>query len=102
MVGLSAGKRVPRLWIQIAGTSLLQIMDAIFSVIALPSRSKPSHDDIARCARELWIDAGRPSGRDDAIWLEAERRLTSIRGAPATPTLAAPALSRRRFLRLPL
>ena len=35
----------------------------------------PAHDEIARCAHELWSRAGRPEGQDEAIWLEAERRL---------------------------
>ncbi len=35
----------------------------------------PSYDEIARCAHDLWSQAGRPAGRDEAIWLEAERRL---------------------------
>lgn len=35
----------------------------------------PTHDEIARCAYELWSQAGRLEGRDEATWLEAERRL---------------------------
>ena len=38
----------------------------------------PSHDDIAKRARELWEGYDRPQGRDDAIWLEAERQLLGI------------------------
>lgn len=38
----------------------------------------PGHDEIARCAHELWSQAGRPAGRDEAIWLEAERRLLAV------------------------
>jgi hypothetical protein len=41
------------------------------------SASRPSHDEIAQCARELWTESGQPEGRDDAIWLEAETRLLS-------------------------
>ena len=47
--------------------------------------SRPRHDDIAQCARELWAESGRPSGHDAAIWLEAERRLISARRPPAPP-----------------
>ena len=42
----------------------------------------PSHDEIAQCARELWTRSERPEGRDDVIWLEAERRLISARRTP--------------------
>jgi hypothetical protein len=35
----------------------------------------PLHDDIAQCARDLWVKYGRPADRDLAIWLEAEQRL---------------------------
>jgi hypothetical protein len=38
-----------------------------------------SHDDITQCARELWAQQGCPEGRDEAIWLEAERRLLASR-----------------------
>lgn len=31
------------------------------------------HDDVARRARELWESYGKPAGRDEEIWLEAER-----------------------------
>lgn len=37
----------------------------------------PTHDEIARCAYELWSQAGSPEGQDEAIWLEAERRMVS-------------------------
>ena len=32
-------------------------------------------EDIAACARELWKKYGCPVGRDEQIWLEAERQL---------------------------
>lgn len=35
----------------------------------------PTHDEIAGRARQLWSDYGQPSGRDEEIWLEAERQL---------------------------
>lgn len=60
------------------------------------------HDDIAQCARELWIESGRPSNRDEAIWLEAERRLVAARRAPAVIASILPVLSRRRSLRRPI
>jgi hypothetical protein len=45
----------------------------------IATASAPTHDEIAQCACALWTESGRPEGRDDAIWLEAERRLTSAR-----------------------
>jgi hypothetical protein len=42
----------------------------------------PSHAEIEQCARELWTNSGRPDGRDEVIWLEAERRLMAARRAP--------------------
>lgn len=46
-----------------------------------------SHDQITERARKIWEDSGRPEGRDDEIWLEAERQLSSS-GAP-TPKMAS-------------
>jgi hypothetical protein len=40
-------------------------------------KGTPLHDDIAQCARDLWVKYGRPTGRDLEIWLEAEKRLLS-------------------------
>ena len=39
------------------------------------SRPDPTYEEIAASARLLWEKRGRPSGQDDQIWLEAERRL---------------------------
>ncbi|HWA10078.1 MAG TPA: DUF2934 domain-containing protein [Opitutaceae bacterium] len=36
---------------------------------------KPTHEQIARRAQQIWLDRGSPWGRDDEIWLEAERQL---------------------------
>jgi hypothetical protein len=50
----------------------------------------PSHDEIAQCARELWMESGQPEGRDDAIWFEAERRVVSERRAPREAVVVQP------------
>lgn len=42
----------------------------------------PSHDEIAQCAHELWMEAGQPGGRDDEFWLVSEHRLLSDRLVP--------------------
>jgi hypothetical protein len=36
---------------------------------------KPSHDEVAQCAHQIWQEYGQPTGRDEEIWFEAERRL---------------------------
>jgi hypothetical protein len=56
----------------------------------------PSHAEIAQCARELWANSGRPVGRDDEIWLEAERRLISAQRAPLPESDLPHTLSRYR------
>ena len=38
----------------------------------------PSHEEIAVEAEVLWRQEGCPMGRDDAIWLEAERQLFQV------------------------
>jgi Protein of unknown function (DUF2934). len=45
--------------------------------------TQPSHDEISRKAKELWETYGRPAGRDEEIWLEAERALQSPASNPA-------------------
>ncbi len=37
--------------------------------------TKPTHEQIAIRAALLWKAQGSPGGRDEAIWLEAERQL---------------------------
>ena len=36
---------------------------------------KPTHDEIARRAQEIWRDRYYPVGSDTEIWLEAEKQL---------------------------
>ncbi len=36
-----------------------------------------SREDISRRAEEIWRNYGTPQGRDEEIWLEAERQLQS-------------------------
>lgn len=50
--------------------------------------STHSHHTVAHCAYQIWQDYGRPSGCDDAIWFEAERKLTA--GAVSSEVVAAP------------
>jgi hypothetical protein len=35
----------------------------------------PTHEQIMQRAHRIWIEAGRPEGRDREHWLEAERQL---------------------------
>ena len=50
--------------------------------------STHSHQTVALCAYQIWQDYGGPSGCDDAIWFEAERKLTA--GAGISEVAAAP------------
>ncbi len=47
------------------------------SVGAQPS-PPPSNEQIAALAHALWIDRGRPEGRDLEHWFEAERQLRGV------------------------
>lgn len=38
-------------------------------------RTRSLHEEVSACARELWRKYGCPVGRDEAIWLEAERQV---------------------------
>jgi hypothetical protein len=48
----------------------------------------PTHEEISGRAQELWEKYGRPEGRDEEIWLEAERELQRTATGRSTPTLA--------------
>jgi hypothetical protein len=67
------------------------------SHVTLPidTQHVPPHEDVAQCARELWVQYGKPADRDLAIWLEAEHQLLS-----ATETMSvkksAPAATPQR------
>ncbi len=56
------------------------------SIGAISSATIPTHDEIAQCALDLWIESGRPEGRDDKNWLEAEARLISSLRPPPVET----------------
>lgn len=42
------------------------------------STTTPTQEDISRRAAQLWENYGRPQGRDQEIWLEAERQLLGV------------------------
>jgi hypothetical protein len=54
---------------------------------------------IAQRARQLWVDYGRPAGRDECIWLEAERQLRGLDvrqlATAITPVGFGPGFARR-------
>jgi hypothetical protein len=37
---------------------------------------KPTPNRIRRRAKQIWIENGRPAGRDEEFWLRAEQELT--------------------------
>ena len=41
---------------------------------------EPSREQITDLARRIWEAEGRPEGRDEAHWLEAEARLRALVG----------------------
>jgi hypothetical protein len=45
-------------------------------------REEVAHEEIARRAHELWEQDGRPEGRHEEHWMEAEKQL---RGSPIGP-----------------
>lgn len=61
-----------------------------------PRRQFP-REEIARRAEQLWAERGRPSGQDDAIWLEAESLLEAqaesrpVSGTESRPLVDEPA-----------
>ena len=46
----------------------------------------PTHDEVSLQAQQLWHSRGCPEGRDNEIWLEAERKLSE---GPAADTFVA-------------
>lgn len=38
-------------------------------------QKRPSHAQVAARAYEIWLSLGRPTGRDDANWRQAEQEL---------------------------
>jgi len=54
------------------------------TMIASTSFSEPTHDQIAQRAYLLWEQSGHPNGRDQELWLQAERELKETRFAGTT------------------
>jgi hypothetical protein len=57
-------------------------------------RQEPDHDEIARCAYELYLSRGAEDGRDVQDWLQAEHQLTKAQKAPAKKSAARSAQRR--------
>ena len=59
--------------------------------------TRPTHDDIARRAYDLYCSRGGADGQDVADWLEAERQLSKDNsGAVRGPSAVSPARPRRK------
>jgi hypothetical protein len=52
------------------------------AISAIDVKRAPLHEEIARCARDKWVQSGKPADRDLIIWLEAEQRLLSATKVP--------------------
>jgi hypothetical protein len=58
-----------------------QIVAELLQILALAEELKqraralarPNEDRIRRRAREIWEENGRPAGRDEEFWFQAER-----------------------------
>jgi hypothetical protein len=62
-----------------------------------PKAVGPTHDQIAQRAYEIFVARGRPEGRDQEHWFEAESQLSTVISQPAKPIAAAkPGASIRR------
>ena len=60
------------------------------------------HEVVSRRARELWEKQGCPHGRDEDIWLEAERSLQlEASAAPSAPLAKANLVSTSSLPRTP-
>lgn len=53
--------------------------------------SKPTQEQISQRAYEIYIERGRPEGRDLEHWLEAERQLSPRNDSSRSQTAAASA-----------
>ncbi|HQF39521.1 MAG TPA: DUF2934 domain-containing protein [Opitutaceae bacterium] len=51
--------------------------------LSSPATCPPSHQAIAECAYELWLQHGCPDHLDQAIWLDAEALLRTGRCQPS-------------------
>ncbi len=61
-------------------------MNAMNQSSTSQNESPISHEDISRRAEELWRGYGSPQGRDEEIWLEAEKQLRAQSQARNVPT----------------
>jgi Protein of unknown function (DUF2934) len=50
-----------------------------------PDTSRPTREEIAALAYELWVARGRPDGTSQADWLDAEQHLKSATPAAKWP-----------------
>ncbi|MGY4155578.1 hypothetical protein ACVINW_001420 [Bradyrhizobium sp. USDA 4461] len=51
--------------------------------------TNPTDDDVRQRAHELWELAGRPEGREQEFWYEAERELKSKTSSSRDPSINA-------------
>jgi hypothetical protein len=53
---------------------------------------KPTEEHIRSYAHELWEQAGRPDGRQDEFWHQAERELKRTEGSGTTEDAPKPTM----------
>lgn len=66
---------------------MIESMNESFSTLqSSPTSKQASHEEISQRAQQLWESMGRPVGRDEEIWLQAERELTTASAPVEVPT----------------
>jgi DUF2934 family protein len=61
-----------------AGTQKIEARSTARSAAAVPT------DRVAARAYEIWVASGRPNGRDQEHWFQAERELGAAQGQRGT------------------
>ena len=93
----NAAEREFLLWIKLTQSEIPAAINVENSV----ANTHKTESEIQHAAYLLWIESGRPEGRDREHWLAAKEMLCHRHGRDATtrrrvPEIAAPALSAAR------
>lgn len=64
---------------------------------SIGSNREPAEREIQHAAYLLWIEAGRPEGRDLEFWLEAKEMLAHRHGRDAATRQPAPEIASPHF-----
>ena len=85
-------ERYRRLRMQINDPTALKAICAVADELEMTAEEIERRHHIRERAHEIWIERGRPEGRDVEFWLAAERELAESKLArPASPATLRPA-----------